>query len=163
MSSLERFWPDPWDTLSEVALFFEKMHKVFKIRPRGAGPPLKLSVFLLKVYLTKVNLLLCYANTVWRGILVEIQSLILLLEMEVFSGTIFQSFWYKYVNHYKQNFGRGGLLWGDDFWSPSATESDGGDLEKLFAEPKMPPHSKIKANFVLSTKYSFLMQFWAEK
>ena len=30
LSSLENFWPDPLDTLSEVALFFEKMHKVFK-------------------------------------------------------------------------------------------------------------------------------------
>ena len=23
LSSLEHFWPDPWDTFSEVALFFE--------------------------------------------------------------------------------------------------------------------------------------------
>ena len=27
LSSLEHFWPDPYYALSEVALFFEKMHK----------------------------------------------------------------------------------------------------------------------------------------
>ena len=30
LSSLEHFWPDPYDTLSTVALLFEKMHKVSK-------------------------------------------------------------------------------------------------------------------------------------
>ena len=39
LSSLEHFWPDPQDTLSEVALFFEKMHKVFKNKVQGAVPP----------------------------------------------------------------------------------------------------------------------------
>ena len=41
LSSLEHFWPDPWDTLSEVALFFEKMHKVFKNKVQGCSTPLK--------------------------------------------------------------------------------------------------------------------------
>ena len=41
LSSLEHFWPDPWDTLSEVALFFEKMHKVFKNKAQGCSTPLK--------------------------------------------------------------------------------------------------------------------------
>ena len=40
LSSLEHFWPDPWDTLSEVALFFEKMHKVFKNKAQGCSTPL---------------------------------------------------------------------------------------------------------------------------
>ena len=41
LSSLEYFWPDPWDTLSEVALFFEKMHKVFKNKTQGCSTPLR--------------------------------------------------------------------------------------------------------------------------
>ena len=41
LSSLEHFWPYPWDTLSEVALFFEKMHKVFKNKAQGCSTPLK--------------------------------------------------------------------------------------------------------------------------
>ena len=37
-----------------------------------------------------------------------------------------------------------------------------GHLEKLSAEAKNAPYSKIRANFdVLSIKYSFLMQFWS--
>ena len=40
LSSLEHFWPDPEDTLSEVALFFEKMHKVFKNKAQGSSTPL---------------------------------------------------------------------------------------------------------------------------
>ena len=40
LSSLEHFWPDPKDTLSEVALFFEKMHKVFKNKVQGCSTPL---------------------------------------------------------------------------------------------------------------------------
>ena len=40
LSSLEHFWPDPWDTLSEVALFFEKMHKIFKNKAQGCSAPL---------------------------------------------------------------------------------------------------------------------------
>ena len=42
LSSLEHFWPDPWDTFSEVALFFEKMHKVFKNKAQGCSTPLKM-------------------------------------------------------------------------------------------------------------------------
>ena len=30
LSTLEHFWPDPYDTLSKIALLFEKMQKVFK-------------------------------------------------------------------------------------------------------------------------------------
>ena len=41
LSSLEHFWSDPWDNLSEVALFFEKMHKVFKNKAQGCSTPLK--------------------------------------------------------------------------------------------------------------------------
>ena len=40
LSSLEHFWPDPQDTLSKVALFFEKMHKVFKSKVQGCSSPL---------------------------------------------------------------------------------------------------------------------------
>ena len=40
LSSLEHFWPDPQDTLSKVALFFEKMHKVFKNKAQGCSTPL---------------------------------------------------------------------------------------------------------------------------
>ena len=39
LSSLEHFWPDPLDTLSKVALFFEKMHKVFKNKVQGYCTP----------------------------------------------------------------------------------------------------------------------------
>ena len=42
-SSLEHFWPDPQDTLSEIALFFEKMHKVFKNKAHGCSTPLILT------------------------------------------------------------------------------------------------------------------------
>ena len=42
LSSLEHFWPDPWDTLSEVTLFFEKMHKVFKNKAQGCSTPLRM-------------------------------------------------------------------------------------------------------------------------
>ena len=41
LSSLEHFWPDPYDTLSKVALFFENMHKVFKNKAQGCSTPLK--------------------------------------------------------------------------------------------------------------------------
>ena len=44
LSSLENFWPGPWDTLSEVALFFEKMHKVFKNKVQGCSSPLNMLV-----------------------------------------------------------------------------------------------------------------------
>ena len=40
LSSLEHFWPDPWDTLSKTSLFFEKMHKVFKNKAQGCSTPL---------------------------------------------------------------------------------------------------------------------------
>ena len=33
LSSLEPFWPDPYDTLSKIVLFFEKMHKVSNYKP----------------------------------------------------------------------------------------------------------------------------------
>ena len=46
LSSLERFWPDPWDTLSEVALFFEKMHKAFKNKAQGCSTPLMYFLFI---------------------------------------------------------------------------------------------------------------------
>ena len=39
LSSLEHFWPDPQDTLSEVALFFEKMHKTFKNKAQRCSTP----------------------------------------------------------------------------------------------------------------------------
>ena len=41
LSFLEYFWPDPYDTLSKVALFFEKMHKVFKNKAQRCSTPLK--------------------------------------------------------------------------------------------------------------------------
>ena len=41
LSSLEHFWPDPKDALSEVALFFEKMHKVFKNKAQRCSTPLR--------------------------------------------------------------------------------------------------------------------------
>ena len=41
LSSLEHSCSDPQDTLSEVALFFEKMHKVFKNKAQGCSTPLK--------------------------------------------------------------------------------------------------------------------------
>ena len=40
LGSLEHFWPDPKDTLSDVALFFEKIHKVFKNKAQGCSTPL---------------------------------------------------------------------------------------------------------------------------
>ena len=40
LSSSEHFWPDPLDILSEVALFFEKMHRVFKNKAQGCSTPL---------------------------------------------------------------------------------------------------------------------------
>ena len=40
LSSLEYFWPYPQDTLSKVALFFEKMHKVFKNKAQRCSTPL---------------------------------------------------------------------------------------------------------------------------
>ena len=39
-SSFEHFWPDPYDTLSKVALFFKKMHKVFKHKAQECSIPL---------------------------------------------------------------------------------------------------------------------------
>ena len=44
LSSLEHFWPDPKGALSEVALFFEKMHKVFKSKAQGCSTPLSLII-----------------------------------------------------------------------------------------------------------------------
>ena len=54
---------------------------------------------------------------------------------------------------FTKNFGGGELNFGDDFWSLSGMESDGGlasgmesnegDLEKLSTEAKNAPHSKI--------------------
>ena len=41
LSSLEYFWPDPYDTLSKVALFCEKMHKVFNNKAQRCSTPLK--------------------------------------------------------------------------------------------------------------------------
>ena len=43
LSSFEHFWPDPYDTLSKIALFFEKMHKVFKSKAQGCSTPLSSS------------------------------------------------------------------------------------------------------------------------
>ena len=40
LSSLEHFWPDPKGALSKVALFFEKMHKVFKNKAQRCSTPL---------------------------------------------------------------------------------------------------------------------------
>ena len=39
LGSLEHFWPDLYEIFSKVALFFEKMHKVFIIKAQGAVPP----------------------------------------------------------------------------------------------------------------------------
>ena len=47
LSSLEHFWPDPKDTLSKVALVFEKMHKVFKNKAQGCSTPLTLPNIML--------------------------------------------------------------------------------------------------------------------
>ena len=44
LSSLEHFWPDPQDTLSEVALFFVKMHRFFKNKAQGCSTPLNMYV-----------------------------------------------------------------------------------------------------------------------
>ena len=44
-SSLEYFWPDPWDTLSKAALFFEKIHKVFKNKAQRCSTPLSCALF----------------------------------------------------------------------------------------------------------------------
>ena len=55
LSSLEYFWPDPWDTLIKVALFFEKMHKVFKNKVQRYSTPLsttKLQTFIEKIHST---------------------------------------------------------------------------------------------------------------
>ena len=52
LSSLEHFWPDLYDTLSKVALFFEKMHKVFKNKAQGCSTPLK----------TQNSLNICYTE-----------------------------------------------------------------------------------------------------
>ena len=41
LSTLEHFWPDPWDILSRAGLCFEKMHKVFKNKAHGCCTPLK--------------------------------------------------------------------------------------------------------------------------
>ena len=40
LSSFEHFWPDPYDILSKGALFFKKMHKVFKNKAQGCSTPL---------------------------------------------------------------------------------------------------------------------------
>ena len=42
LSSLEHFCPDSYDTLSKIALFFEKMHQVFKNKAQGCSTPLRL-------------------------------------------------------------------------------------------------------------------------
>ena len=43
LTSLDHFWPDPYDTFSKVALFSEKMHKVFKNKVQGCCTPLTTS------------------------------------------------------------------------------------------------------------------------
>ena len=48
LSSLEHFWPDPYVTLAKVALFFEKMQKVFKNKAQGCSTPLNNSFNLIK-------------------------------------------------------------------------------------------------------------------
>ena len=46
MSSLEHFQSDPMNTLPEVALFFEKIHKIVKNKVQGCSTPLsKISIF----------------------------------------------------------------------------------------------------------------------
>ena len=40
LSSLEHFWSDPQNILSEVALLCEKMHKVFKNKAQRCSTPL---------------------------------------------------------------------------------------------------------------------------
>ena len=44
LSSLEHFWLNPWITLSKVALFFEKKHKVFKNKVQGCCTQLRADV-----------------------------------------------------------------------------------------------------------------------
>ena len=51
LSSFEHFWPDPQDTLSKVALFFKKMHKVFKNKAQGCSTPLKKTINVVVVKL----------------------------------------------------------------------------------------------------------------
>ena len=71
LSSLEHFWPDPLDTLSKVATFFEKKHKVFKNKAQGYCTPLRpfmLSCYIfkgLKGYCTPKDLLRCNMIT-WK-------------------------------------------------------------------------------------------------
>ena len=45
LSSLEHFWLDPYVTLAKVALFFEKMQKVFKNKAQGCSTPLKIEKY----------------------------------------------------------------------------------------------------------------------
>ena len=40
LSFFEHFWPVPYETLSEVDLFFEKMHKVSKNKAQRCSTPL---------------------------------------------------------------------------------------------------------------------------
>ena len=40
LSSVEHFYLDPYDSLSKVALFFEKMQEIFKNKTQGCCTPL---------------------------------------------------------------------------------------------------------------------------
>ena len=67
LSSLEHFWPDPWETLSKVALFFEKIHKVFKNKAQGCSTPLTIDYSKIK----KRNVVLINNATYQRETLSE--------------------------------------------------------------------------------------------
>ena len=73
LSSLEHFWPDPWDSLSTTSLFFEKMHNVFKNKAQGCSTPLKRTVTKspvpLNVWRLNSNLLAVYLNIYGKNII----------------------------------------------------------------------------------------------
>ena len=54
LSSFEYFWPYPQDTLSKVALFFEKMHKVFKNKAQRCSTPLSSMWLVISLKLAKI-------------------------------------------------------------------------------------------------------------
>ena len=82
--------------------------------------------------------------------------------------------YFSAVRVFSQNFWLGELAFGGWFFGPCRgwsqmggrltleMESDEGDLEKLSAEVKNAPYSKIKSKF-WCFKHTFLMQFWAKK
>ena len=72
LSSLEHFWPDPKGALSEVALFFEKMHKVFKNKAQRCSTPLMLLIGEIQIHLQNLIFLdksnKCHYLTAYQAI-----------------------------------------------------------------------------------------------